>query len=697
MPPKQGALKLNLSEDYLDKCHIYLIQAAYQAQLAVSDRDRDLAFYDDLLEMRGGNIMKGPWKGSCQLEDPLIREQHTQLHSKLSPPLQRDLLVQIDAEDPADADSAKKVESWLEFAWKEEGFPDVYDEFISNGLRDPAAVLYTGWQQEYKQERGVSYWDGHSKDDFGNKFLVPPEGRDEDTEYSEVPTIKEQVESQKAVYEVLDLADVYLYPPKQQNIDKCQGVFIRRLLSECELLDGIEEYGYDKEAVMDLIRMGPTVVTEGIGNTGRSFALNSDSNDYITRMGIDSDYRGGFVEGTQNKSDRLDRIEGINNTILTNREDGLYECREYWGYLPKLRDGEGNALLPDYLFRDRVRSMFCPAHNINFLLDFAPDQECPFFHASMIPKPGRFLGTGLVQLIQALGLSVTFMLRYTLDNAELQMTQSFVMTPDEYMNNKSWGLYPGAKFLTDNPSAANGMRSLVMPQTASVGLEMLSFLLNRGKSTIAAEGIGEMQNKVRRNPEMQNILQTADAKYGLYGYFLYRPLAYLAARRIAQELKYNPDFEATIQTSGGKITVTADDLRKKFRFSAIQISADENPETRAGRNAQMIALQQTYMQAVQVFPQWAVELWHGARQALLGMGERNPAAWIGPEDRAQAVVQNLIAQAQEAQAAAQQGAMAEGGGQSGQPSPSGGGSTIQPLAQSTLLPHLAAQRVLPTP
>lgn len=683
MPPKQGALKLNLSDEYLRQCHQYLISAAYQAQIAVSDRDRDLAFYDDLLEMRGARQMRGPWKGSCQLEDPLIREQHTQLHSKLSPPLQRDLLVQIDAEDPADAESAKKVESWLEFAWKEEGFPDEYDKFISNGLRDPAAILYTGWQQEYKQERGVSYWDGHSLDDFGNKFLVPPEGKDPDTEYTEVPTIKEHVESQKAIYEVLDLADVYIYPPKQQNIEKAQGVFVRRLLSECELLDGIEEYGYDKDAVMELIKMGPTFAFDGIGNinVNRSWDLNNSDRNRSSLSYNDT-------LGGNTKSDRLDRIEGINNTVLTNREDGLYECREYWGYLPKLRDGEGEALLPDYLFRDRVRSMFCPVHNINFLLDFAPDQECPFFHTSMIPKPGRFLGTGLVQLIQALGLSVTFMLRYTLDNAELQMSQAFVMPMEEFALNANWGLYPGAKLLETTP---NSIRSLEMPQTAEAGIGMLSFLLNRGKSTIAAEGIGEMQNKVRRNPEMQNILQTADAKYGLYGYFLYRPIAFMAARRIAQELKYNPGFEATINTSGGKITITADDLRKKFRFSAIQISADENPETRAGRNAQMIALQQTYMQAVQVFPQWAIELWHGARQALLGMGERNPAAWIGQEERAQAVVDNLMQQAQEAQAAAQEGAQ-------GSTSPSAGGNgTIQPLKQSSLLQGIGAQRVLPTP
>lgn len=690
MLPKQGALKLNLSEDYLSKCHIYLIQAAYQAQLAVSDRDRDLAFYDDLLEMRGSRVMRGPWKGSCQLEDPLIREQHTQLHSKLSPPLQRDLLVQVDAEDPADDDSAKKVESWLEFAWKEEGFPDTYDQFISNGLRDPAAILYTGWQQEYKQERGVAYWDGRTTDDFGNKFLVPPEGRDEGTEYQEIPTIKEQVESQKAVYEVLDLADVYIYPPKQQNIDKAQGVFVRRLLSECELLDGIEEYGYDKDAVMDLIKMGPTFAFDGIGNvnTNNGSGYDTDNRNASNRSYTDT-------LGGNSKSERLDRIEGINNTSITNREDGLYECREYWGYLPKLRDGEGEALLPDYLFRDRVRSMFCPVHNINFLLDFAPDQECPFFHTSMIPKPGRFLGTGLVQFLQTGGLAATFLLRYTLDNAELQMTQAFVMPLQDAADNKEFRLYPGAKFIESMP---NAIRSLVMPQTAEGGLGMLQFILGRFKSLVAAEGIGEMQSKVRRNPEMQNILQTADAKYGLYGYFLYRPLALIAARRVALELKHNPDFATTINTAGGKITITADDLRKKFRFSAIQISADENPETRAGRNAQMIALQQTYFQAVQVFPQWAVELWHGARQALLGMDARNPAAWIGTEERAQAVVDQLMQQAQAAQAAAQQGAAGmQGGGQAGLSPSAGGNGTIQPLRGNSLLQPIAAQPVMPTP
>lgn len=675
---KHGPLELDLSKDYREQCDRYLADASDDAEQAVSERDRDLAFIDDMLEMRGAVKMRGPWRDSCQLEDPLVREQHTQLNAKLAPPLQRDLLVQIDSVDPKDAESAKKTESWLEFQWNEEHFPHTYGEFVYNGLKDPVAVLSVSWQQEYKQERGVEYWDGVSTDDFGRPHRVPADGRDEGVHYEEVPTLQEAVESQKAIYEVHDVADVYIHPPNQQVLEKAQGIFIRRMYSECELLDGIEEYGYDKKSVMELIRMGPTMVDGATGVTNRNSVILLDTNDYIERMGIDTDDR---VTPNMSKRDRQDRIEGIDSTVR-NIEDGLYECREYWGYLPKLRDSEGNSLLPEHLYRDRVRALFCPSYNIVFLLDFAPDQELPFFHASMIPKPGRFLGTGMVQLMQAGGLAATYLTRWMLDCMQMKMTPAHVMPEQDYLDNGAFSLYPGAKF---TESQVGAIRPLGVGGEPQLGLEGLEYILHRFQSLSSAEGIGELGNKVRRNPEMQNVLQTADAKYGLYGYNLFTPLAAIAARRIALELKYNPNFESTIMTKNGEVTVTADDLRKKFRFSAIQISSDSNPETRAGRTQQKLSIQATYFGGTKQYPEWALEIWHGARQALLDMDERNPASWIGEESRAKQIVQNVIAAAQQAQQGIDGGAGA--GGQAG------GGPQTAP----NLLQPIGAQGVLPTP
>jgi hypothetical protein len=152
---------------------------------------------------------------------------------------------------------------------------------------------------------------------------------------------------------------------------------------------------------------------------------------------------------------------------------------------------------------------------------------------------------------------------------------------------------------------------------------------------------------------MQNVLETADSKYGLYGQNLFMPLAEIAAFRVQLELQFNPVFEQTIQTQNGEITVTADDLRKKYRFSAIQISPDSNPETRAARDHQKLSIQAAYFMGTQQFPQWASEIWHGARQALLDLNERDPISLIGDEQKAQAMAQMAIQQAQAQVMAAQ--------------------------------------------
>ncbi len=210
---------------------------------------------DDQLEGRiqpyGGDTR---WRGACILNDPASREADLELLALLTQAQRKDPKWQVIANNPDDDENATLQEMWLTNKSAEYKLNEHLYNVDYNALRDPCGIMYVGWRQTVKNVRKRMYRDS----EFPDLPLVEGHQREEDREYEEAIVQHPQVEHQGCEFRTPDLADVYLYPADAQDIKTAIGIGERMLLTEDQLLDGIEDYGYDEEAVEELIRMGPT-------------------------------------------------------------------------------------------------------------------------------------------------------------------------------------------------------------------------------------------------------------------------------------------------------------------------------------------------------------------------------------------------------------------------------------------------------
>ena len=599
-------LKAKLDPDVRRDVENILLQRCEAAQTDAQDRNERLKNLALVLEGEKLPRMGEPWPNACSLVEPVVWTEVVQLHANMVAPLKRDPLVEASARFPGDEEKAVKQEAWLADTWRNEGFYDQFAFALWNLKRDHCAVMYYGWAEKVRQKRTVRYWDGESEDENGDPITLESDpttqaGEDGETLMAEetgiylpLPHLEPTEKQRGGDYRVVDEANFYLYPSNAPSVDRAEMVFERWEMSEAELLDGISDYDFDEEAVLDLRGMGPT----------RPYS------------------------GTETDREQKDDRQGITPNEAAS-EDGVYECFLFFGRLPKLWETDGTARLPKWMWQDDFMGVICPAHNKVILLDFSPYAERPYFMWSLISEANRAMGAGIVQKLEGYAYEATHLVRNTLDSLDMGLQTPVIMDDGSAEENEGASLFPGAQLTEKVPG---GIRFPEMPNNAALGFEGLNMVLSRAKAVASNQSFGQIDQKVRRVAEIQNAMFAADEKFDLYQWNAFRVIPQMAARRIAMELQFNGNLDAKIRTPQGEVQVKASDLEGTFRYSVSASNANSNPDAQREKTQLKLQIQANFIQGVSSLPpQWHPQLYHGARQALLDLGERDVEKWIGKE------------------------------------------------------------------
>jgi hypothetical protein len=114
-------------------------------------------------------------------------------------------------------------------------------------------------------------------------------------------------------------------------------------------------------------------------------------------------------------------------------------------------------------------------------------------------------------------------------------------------------------------------------------------------------------------------------------------VAELFRRMVSLKLQFgdvDDDGEEFVDGEGHAHKLTARALRGKYNIVASGTSLTHSPEARVEVGKQKQAVQSEYLMAKSKLPPDLSKLaWHGARELLFDLGERNPEAWIGDEPK----------------------------------------------------------------
>jgi hypothetical protein len=580
---------LDLTSEQRDLAARYLCRCITVAVQGAAQRDALLVDYDDILECRQLPLSQPRWLNASEINDPVVREAHIQLLALLAQAMRKDPKCLVEAFLPEDEEAARIQEDWLNNKAAEYRLNQVIYNVAFNAAALPVGILYVGWQQRIRPVAVAKYRAE------GSDLFLEAEEREPDVDYEEVPAEREEVESEGCLFRTPNPGDFYLYPANAIHIDPAKpggalGVGERMLFTEDQLWDGIDDYGYEAAEVERLIAAGPTHTLDQDGD----FKARNDAS-----LGLDG--------------------------LTADHADGYYECFLWRQRLPKRWD------IPDRYRRGDVEILACPARQIVFRLALAQEDERPYLPFSILPKPERFLGTGLCQLLEQLYEEMTLHTRNAIDSADLTLAPALVSDEETYADYGKRRIYPGCWIPEKTPGS---IRPLHWERNPLQGLELIQYLRSRAQGVVSASGQGQLDAKVRKSAEIQNVLGQTDAKFDLYLSNFQESLRDLFARIVALHAAHVDEAGEPFRDRMGRAgRITAAHFQGRFDYVPTGTSTTATPETRAKLTQAKQQVQLGYFAALvqNQNPAWAPLLWHGARQMLLDLYERRPESWLGPE------------------------------------------------------------------
>lgn len=557
-----------------------------EAVEGASERNSQLQIWRDQLENNSVTSANKTWTNACNICDPISLESFLTIFAQLLGALHRDPKVAVEAFFEEDVDHAMVMESWLSM----ESSRSLIDKHIYDLAYDAcwsqACVGYVGWEQITRKSREV----GYRKPGGGQTYSQ--EDKEDGQHYDEVP-MSEVVDEEKFCIRTVDLSDFFLYPPTSKSIDRATMVCERMSVTEEELYDGVGDYGYDEDAVEELCRLGPSPPSD--------------------------------KDEIQASQDGLEIETG---------KTGFYEIYTVYTRLPRSVPGM-DGTVPDYLLQDDFLVVCAPAQSIVLKMAFSPFKERPYFAGGIMPKKDSILGHSLMGMLEGLQAEANANIQFTVDAMNLTMCPTLFGPKSEIENIQKGKVQPGSYIGLDVPRTEIGPLEWDKSPLRE-GLYWQGDIRNRAQSLTSAQGQGQLQSKVRKQAEIDNLQQQVSAKFGMYLSNFQRTVVAPLFQRMAL-LKYqfgdvDEDGEEFLDKEGKPQKLTAHALMGKYNIVASGTSLTYSPEARIEVAKQKQQVQQQYLLGtVQLPPDKLPLLWHGARELLFDLGERNPEAWIGDE------------------------------------------------------------------
>lgn len=591
-------IPVDLKEDIEDA----LLRRIPVLEEAHADRDANIRDYEALLSGDNRSTGSPRWPGACQADDPITKEHHQAIHAAVSQSSRLEPHWLVEPSDPEDEEDASTVEAWLHVKYHEYELAKIHYDLAYNALRDPFAILYCGWRQEYEHKYQMQWIDPKTHDIFTNEADLDPT-----VDYEESPVLIESVRYEGADLRVVEPTDFWLDPPEAQSVEDAEGVWERLYYTRSDLLLGIQSAGYDEDAVLEILRRPP----EG-------YSLDTARGERDNRDGIDTDL------------------------------GSTYECHMYCGRLPVLLDrATGKPRLRRELWGLDFTILFHKPSKQILKWGLMPFGMRPYIEYHTYRKPNRLMGDCVPSLLRAIQDEASANYRLAFDDKNLATNPVLTCSKTDYQMVSQFSIYPGA--VIPYTPGEGPPRALEFDKSCvSADLAFQQDLRSRAADMMSARVYGHVEPKVRKAAEIDAAMQTVNTKFDLVLSCFQEGDEKLAVMLINLHEQYMPASGETVRAGAGKsITVTPQQLRKKFRYLPHANSENANPQMR-------LAKIQMLMQAVRNSPLYAKWIqggnfrpeWAMLRRLLEMTGERNVNSWIGPEPEegpdAQMMLQQLM-------------------------------------------------------
>lgn len=570
------------SDRVTEEIDTLVIQQITTAEQGNSMRDDFLIQWNDMLE---GNLppQADRFPGASNVDDPICRDSHTMLLAMLDASLKRSPLWLVDSYDPADAHAADEIEAWLTMI-KDVNRLSLYLHDLSYiTLRDGVGILYCGWKQKMTKTRYVRY--------VGEDGIpVDAESRLPGMAYKETHFLREEVIGEGLDLRTPDLADFYTFPSNAFSIEHAIGVGERIFLTEQDLREGIEEYGYDPHAVQQLIDRGP-------GYT----QFSEDFHSYIW-------WRQGVETGST-----------MNQT--------MYPVFQWFCKLPRSHQNDDFVAETEPFYNEDMMFVVDPASKLVLKRAISPFQKRPYIPFYILRMPNSLIGWGVPKLLESIQAEANANLQYTIDSMNFEMAPVLKVLKSSNFHPEQWKIFPGATIRVDD---MNDVQPFQWQMTMRDGIAMQGFLENRARAITATENFGVLSSKVRKSAEIEQALTTISSKFNMFLSNFQIGLEELAVRIVELYLNYTSDLQQEFMLDGEMHHLSHADLRRKFRYMPNGSADDANPQSRFQKA-------QIELELIRNSPLYQLKIRQGdmsmeyrmLRKALTDLGERNTEELIG--------------------------------------------------------------------
>lgn len=591
----QDPYELRLPKEQWEAIGNALCDACIETVSARKDADDGLRDYRRLLEGQAQPSGNLPWPGACEIQEMISRELHMTTTAAIYSSTSQLPYTTVEAVHREDIDAASDVETWINIKAKQYGYSNaIYDAiYIANEGR--VGPLYVGPDQKIVRSF---------------KLVEQPQ-TPEEIEQGE-PAKKDLVLDEQPGDFCLELRacdawDVYPYPVTAfgpQLKEGALGVFERMNLTREDLILGMESEAYNDEWVSEMLDKEPA-------------ALNMDD--------VQSEFEDdGIQTDTSSKS----------------RETGQYECFLYIGLAPKLLDEEGKPQIPDALMHADVIAMICPALRTMFKIAYSniPDQDRPYSLFHVVKRPRRWFGEGIVSMTAQYADEMTSIVRFGINNMNLEASPVLVTSESWLTRYSKWTIAPGRNLprQASDPVGPQPLKWDVRSQ--QLILPWLAHIDNQCQRLAASQGVNsQLGGKSLKAAQIHFAEAMQQVKFDLFLSCIKQGVEETFRLMISMLLRHFEDDPgigtATDNDTGQTVTITAEQLKKNFRFLATASSDAISPAARLQKQQAVDAIVTDYWNTYPLAVQggWAQYLYATKHRLLVLAGERNPERFIGPE------------------------------------------------------------------
>lgn len=538
---------VRLPEPLKERINAEIVRCVDDATTNATDRNELFQSYYEMAEGIFQQPIRGPWSNSCTLTDPIVREHILGIVAYIVAQVGSPPYWDIEAVNPEDMEAAERVYKYLtvkSFEWRVK--EQLYD-VIYNSTVFPFAPVYVAWEQKVKNLRATLERNAEGE--------VGPVGTIDDG-------IPQQIVQQVVAYEgpfmhVIQPTDFYVEPWNVQDIQRATRIVWAHQFTKEELIAGVAEYGWDKDAIRKIVLHGPD----------------------------------------QPPSDM---------TKEQNENDGIYQEEMYTvhlviGRVPIFMGDDGDSETPDWL-QNEDWSWWVHSETKQVFYDAPWTREERGFGACYIyRKPGRMYGACIPSLLEDLQNEANYDVRFRGNIKDITCSPVLKVSERQLAKRSGWQVFPGAKVpYMSNP---NEIEVLNWPmQAITVVGEIIADHRMRATELVSAQGIDNIQPNTPPTATQSNIVaQGSVNKRDLFLGHICSFIEWMGQQYVNLIRENLPETGDSVYYQNEPIDVSPDDFDKAYRFIPHVNVGATSPQARIQKwMAAKTALQQSAWYAQQV-------------------------------------------------------------------------------------------------